>query len=230
MKHLHIVSASAKSVSDFKDTLHSKFVEKNETDIHDTWISTTEICNNSESLASVYNEQIIDSFNKKRILVFVHDDVIIEDLYLHEKLNEAMERFDIVGLAGIKAPITIKSPALWHLLGHPSQYSGSVAHFDKDGIKRFMTTYGPSPERVVLLDGLFIAINTERILEKGLLFDENNPAKFHYYDLNFCLQANKLGLKLGTWPIWVTHKSHGLEQPTEDWKKGQDYFLNKWNK
>jgi hypothetical protein len=183
---------------------------------------------NSESLAKVYNKYITNEF-KNDILVFCHDDAIIEDALLNKKLNDATEQFDIVGLAGIKAPITLKSPALWHLMGNPSQYSGAVAHFDKDGSRRFMTSFGPMPERVVLLDGVFLAINTERILEKGLQFDENNPAKFHFYDLNFSLDANKLGLKLGTWPIWCTHRSHGLENPTEEWKTGESYFLQKYS-
>ena len=186
--------------------------------------------NNTESLASIYNKQIANPSNRDSILVFVHDDCVLEDIMLYSKLMMATEKFDIVGLAGIKAPITIKSPALWHLMGHPSQYSGAVAHFDKDSTnKRFMTSFGKTPERCILLDGVFLAINTKRILEKGLRFDEKSPAKFHYYDLNFCLDANKLGLKCGTWPIWVTHKSHGLEQPTQEWKDGERYFLTKYN-
>jgi len=140
-----------------------------------------------------------------------------------------MEQYDIVGLAGIKAPITIKEPCLWHLMGPSSQYTGAVAHFDKNETQRFMTSFGKTPERVILLDGVFLAINTEKILEKGLRFDEKNPANFHFYDLNFSLDANNLKLKLGTYPIWITHKSHGLEQVTEDWINGQKYFLQKYN-
>jgi hypothetical protein len=185
--------------------------------------------NNRDSLAKVYNKEIENPYNKNKILVFVHDDVIIEELFLQEKLNEAMELYDIVGLAGIKAPITIKEPCLWHLMGPASQYSGAVAHFDKNETQRFMTSFGKTPERVILLDGVFLAINTKKILEKGLRFDEKNPANFHFYDLNFSLDANNLKLKLGTCPIWITHKSHGLEQVTEDWINGQKYFLQKYN-
>lgn len=186
------------------------------------------VYSNTESLAKVYNRSLI-SENKDTILIFCHDDLLIEDLFLYKKLNAAMELFDIVGLAGIQAPIQIKHPCLWHLMGPREQYSGAVAHFDKDSdVNRCMTTFGPSPKRCVLLDGVFLAINTNRILEKGLRFDENNPAKFHFYDLNFCLDANKLGLKLGTYPIWATHKSHGLENMSQDWLNGEQYFLNKY--
>jgi len=185
------------------------------------------INNNTLSLAKVYNQFIIPE-NKDYYLIFAHDDLIIEDALLVDKINEAMKTYDVIGLAGIKAPIAIKPPCLWHLMGNKNQYSGAVAHFDKNSEKRFMTSFGITPERVILLDGVFLAINTKRILESGLRFDENNPANFHFYDLNFCLDANNLGLKLGTYPIYCTHKSHGLEKPTNDWINGQNYFLSKY--
>jgi len=184
--------------------------------------------NNTLPLAQVYNKYLTSEYEND-YLIFCHDDLQIEDMFLIDKINEAMKTYDIVGLAGMKAPITIKPPCLWHLMGERQNMSGAVAHFDKTSNKRFMTTYGPTPERVIMLDGVFMAVNVKRILEKGLRFDENNPAGFHFYDIMFCLDANKLGLKCGTWPIWCTHKSHGLEKPTEDWIKGQQYFLQKYN-
>lgn len=243
MKDIKIISASAKSKG--ADTQIQRSMDyyeayvSDDTDAQGNWynnnpegidVVTKLILNNTDSLASICNKEIEYEANKNKILVCVHDDCIIEDLFLPEKLNEAINQYDIIGLAGIKAPITIKPPCLWHLMGHPSQYSGAVAHFDKGDLNhRFMTTYGKTPERVILLDGVFLAINIEKILKKGLRFDERNPAKFHFYDLNLSLDANQLGLKLGTWPIWVTHKSHGLEQPSEDWIKGQEYILKKYS-
>lgn len=186
------------------------------------------ICNNTKPLAQVYNQFLIPAY-KDDILIFCHDDCVIEDVLLGHKLNEAMNHYDIVGLAGIKAPVTIKPPCLWHLMGDRGNLSGAVAHFENKSLnKRFMTSFGPTPERVILLDGVFLAVNMERILEKGLKFDEKNPAGFHFYDLNFSMDANQLGLKLGTWPIWVTHESHGLANPSEDWLKGQTYLLEKY--
>jgi hypothetical protein len=225
MKDIKIVSATNKKLE--HETLLYETIDFYETQESENYIRYKMYCNNTESLAKIYNKEITLN-NSNKIVVFVHDDVVIEDLFLVDKLNEAMQQFDIIGLAGIKAPIALKNPALWHLMGPPTQYSGAVAHFEKNGPRRFMTTFGPTPERVVLLDGVFLAINTERILEKGLKFDEKNPAKFHFYDMNFCIDANKLGLKLGTWPIWITHKSHGLETVSKDWLVGQDYLLQKY--
>lgn len=225
MKRIKVISATSKT--DEKDTLLFKSIFQYKD--HSCRITANIKTQNIESLAKVYNKAINNPDNRDTILVFTHDDFLIEDLFLQEKLHKAMEDVHIVGLAGVKAPIQIKQPCLWHLMAPPSQYSGAVGHFEKDNTeKRFMTAFGKTPERVILLDGVFIAINTEEILKKGLRFDENNPAKFHFYDLNFCLDANKLGLKCGTYPIWGTHRSHGLEQVTQDWIEGQNYFIAKY--
>jgi len=34
-------------------------------------------------------------------------------------------------------------------------------------------------------------------------------ANFHFYDLYFCREVRESGLKLGTWPIAITHQSEG---------------------
>ena len=38
-------------------------------------------------------------------------------------------------------------------------------------------------------------------------FDPN--LSFHFYDLDFCRSAKKVGLSLGVWPIPLIHKSGG---------------------
>lgn len=185
--------------------------------------------NNKNSLASVYNKHITEE-NRDKILIFVHDDCVIEDSFLVEKVNNALETFDVIGLAGMKSPITVKEPCLWHLLGERQNMSGAVAHFTgNDDIERFMTSFGVTPARVILLDGVFLAINTSKVLDARLTFDENNPARFHFYDLDFSLTANSLKLKLGTYPIFCTHVSHGLTTPDSEFYEGQKWFLNKWS-
>ena len=183
---------------------------------------------NTDALSKVYNRFICEE-NRDKIIVFCHDDCLIEDLFLKEKLNQAIQTYDVIGLAGIREPITIKEPALWHLMGDRSQWSGAVAHFTSfDDNERFMTSFGLTPARVIMLDGVFLAVNVEKCLDNNVRFDERNPARFHYYDIDFSLNANKAGLKLGTWPIWVTHKSHGLTKPDAEFYKGQEWFIKKW--
>lgn len=223
MKDIKIVSVTKES------NKYNTLIYKSMCKYHDDYIYGEIVTNNTMALANVYN-RFINEQNRDTIVVFCHDDCLIEDLFLVEKLDRAIEEYDIVGLAGIQAPIAIKQPALWHLMGDRSQYSGAVAHFTgKDDNERFMTPFGPTPARVILLDGVFLAINVEKCLDKNVRFDESNPARFHYYDLDFSLTANKSGLKLGTYPIWVTHRSHGLTKPDEEFYKGQEWFIKKWS-
>ena len=57
--------------------------------------------------------------------------------------------------------------------------SGAVAHYTgKDDTECFMTNFGPTPKRVVMLDGLFLAINVKKIQESGIRFDESYPSGF----------------------------------------------------
>jgi hypothetical protein len=183
--------------------------------------------NNKNSLASVYNKYIIEKYRDKTLL-FVHDDVYIDDLRLYNKLEEAFDQYDVVGLAGTTGPLNIKPPALWHIMGGPREnFRGSVAHYANDK-QCYSTSFGLTPDRVLLIDGLFMAVKVKTLLDKGIKFDESNPARFHFYDLDFCLQCNQAGLKIGVWPIWCIHNSPGLKEYTPEFLKGQEWFINKW--
>ena len=185
--------------------------------------------NNKENIGKHYNKVLkMASDNEYDCVILMHDDVQMDDLAYVDKLEEAFKEYDVVGLAGAKQ-IEIKRPALWHLMAKREDWSGAVAHpYDDDG-KIFMTNFGPMPSRCLVLDGLFLAIKVSS-LTPDIRFDENLPAIAHHYDLDFCLQANKHKLKLTTWPIWVVHKSCGLEQPEQDFIDSEKYFIDKWTK
>ena len=168
----------------------------------------------------------------KEILLLVHDDVYLNDWHIENRLNGAIKRFDIVGLAGNTNPdFAEPSWALgWNRAKYPTGWqpqkylSGSVAHLHKDGIR--VSYYGEIPRQCQLLDGLFLAINTERIMEKSARFDEQFD--FHFYDLDFCRTSLGKGLKLGTWPISVTHASGG-GYGSPEWTSAKEKYLLKWS-
>jgi hypothetical protein len=178
--------------------------------------------NNKTPLATVYNE-FLDTAQKENYdyIILTHDDVIFE----HDprlKLEDLFHQFDVVGVAGC-SNATIKSPALWHLMGE-GHLHGAVAH--KYGDKKFMTSFGVYPHRVVMIDGVFMALNRKAI--ETVRFDDNCPSAWHFYDLLATLSAHKQGLKVGVGDILITHESPGLQEFTEDWKAGERYFLNKF--
>jgi len=187
-------------------------------------------CNNTKGLAEIYNQYIHKDY-KDYTLVMAHDDLYIDDLRLEEKVNKALKVYDVVGLAGTIGPLNIKPPALWHIMGGPREnYRGSVAHFKEKGNTKqlFSTSFGLTPDRVLLIDGLFMAVKVQTLLDNNIRFDETNPARFHFYDLDFCLQCNKAKLKIGVWPIWCVHASPGLQEYSQEFLMGQEWFIKKW--
>ena len=182
--------------------------------------------NNKDSLHKTYNKAI-DFAIKENVdnLVLVHDDVILEN-FSEKKLNRLFKKFDVVGCAGT-TEIKLQPPALWHLLGGgfgSGNLFGAVAHGTEDD--KHMTAFGPYPKRVVLLDGVLLAI--KRKVFKKIRFDEKCPSKWHFYDLDYSMQCHKAKFKLGVGDILITHSSPGLTSFTDEFNKGQEWFLNKW--
>lgn len=179
---------------------------------------------NTKPLHHVYNNAINQFKYNTDWIVFVHDDVIIEaPEALERQLNNLGNVYDVVGCAGIRE-VKLSSPALWHLMGDKTQHRGAVAHLH--GGKKYMTSFGPYPDRVILIDGVFMAAKT-KVFDK-ITFDETNPAGFHFYDLDFAMACHKAGFKVGVGDIAITHASPGLREFTQDWKNGDVWFLKKW--
>lgn len=181
------------------------------------------IYENKEALTKVYNSFITEK-NKDKKIIFVHDDVFIEDMFLTEKLDIAFEKLSIVGLAGSKkCNLSSQAPA-WHLMSDRSDHVGEVGHcHDK---KVWTTIFGPTDARALVLDGLFIAVDVNKLLETKTFFDER--FSFHHYDISFCLNANNNKLKMGVAPIRVVHFGLGDSMNTPEWhesaKKFKEYY------
>lgn len=185
-------------------------------------VIVTSFNNNTKPLAVLYNE-CIDAACADDVdwLILMHNDITIESGDLLDRILEP--KYDIVGLAGATS-VTIKSPALWHLMAAQGQHRGAVAH-NIPGDMKHVSSFGPYPARCVIMDGLFLAINRKVFTQHK--FDETNPAGFHFYDLDYTLAANAKGFKLGVGDILVTHASPGLKEFTDEWRAGERWFLNK---
>lgn len=181
---------------------------------------------NTTSLSKIYNKHLTHKTLKKHdVVLFVHDDVFIDDLGCFDKLYSSLFTYDndIIGVAGT-AQATIKRPALWHLMSDRQYHSGAVSHLDTQHDVMQMTSFGPYPRRCLLLDGLFLAVNLKRVLEVDWCFNEQFD--FHHYDLASCLDANKLKLKLSTCNIHVVHESPGLQDyHDESYQRSEKKFL-----
>lgn len=183
--------------------------------------------NNTESLQKVYNSFLAYARdNEYNYLVLVHDDVVINCSDFEHRIVNSAEKYDVFGLAGTTS-CNLNSPCLWHLMGEKTDLRGCVAHGEKNNY--FYTSFGPIPSRAILIDGVLIGINLNK-LPMEVKWDESYPSRFHYYDLDFCLECNRNKVKIGVVDIPIIHQSPGLSNPTEEFYRGREYFINKWKK
>ena len=190
---------------------------------------------NSKGLSEVYNDflnnhQAVESKNKGfDCVVFVHDDLTINDCQISEKLKDAMDRgWDVVGVAGSKG-FSIPNPSQrtgwWSPPNAQCGLVGGVLHHDKGDGQSIYTSYGKSPSPALVVDGCFIAMSG-RAIARGLRFDAT--FSFHCYDVDVCLAAYQMGLKTGVEPILVTHDSPGLGFMSDEYMNAQQMLVKKW--
>lgn len=183
---------------------------------------------NRKGLPELYNKVIRESENDPAILVFAHDDLLFTDFYWTFRLIEGLNNFDIIGVAGNKRRVA-NQPS-WAFLNtkwewdNKNNLSGIVGHgqkFPPDNLSFF----GPTRQKVKLLDGLLLASHSNTLLKNGIFFDEN--FEFHFYDLDFCRQAEIKGLSCGTWDLSLIHASGG-NFGSGSWIAAYKNYLKKW--
>lgn len=183
--------------------------------------------NNEQGLPIVYNEAIELSATNPAILVFVHDDVYLSDFYWANHLVGALNSFDITGVVGNKrrAP----QQASWLFLNNSfvrdqaENLSGIVGH-GKGFPDCTLSLYGEPGHECKLLDGLLLAVKSQTLIDHDLRFDPQFT--FHFYDMDFCRQAELKGLKMGSCHMAVIHESAGAFN--EAWQAGYQRYLNKY--
>jgi len=173
---------------------------------------------NTNGLSQNYNLLLKNDKYKDYTILFVHDDVILEDIFLYEKLLQSP--YSITGLAGATSFNKLSDKLAWHLAALQQAYVGEVAHQNKD--KVWTTVFGPTNSRALILDGLFLSCRVSDLLEKELFFDEN--FNFHFYDIAFCLNANKKQVTCGVLPIRVVHLGLGDSMLSTEWETAQQRF------
>ncbi|MFN9175704.1 MAG: tetratricopeptide repeat protein [Synechocystis sp.] len=182
---------------------------------------------NRAGLSEIYN-RAIETETDQDILVFIHDDVWIDDYYFADRIIAGLAQFDVIGVAGNTrlAPNHLS----WHTnheSGEPDlpYLSGAIAH-GPDPFDNAINYYGPAPQPCELLDGVLLATRRSTLRAKSVRFDPQFT--FHFYDLDFCRAARQRGLTLGTWPIAITNQSEGVFNSPE-WQKVWALYQRKWS-
>lgn len=182
---------------------------------------------NTTGLSTLYN-RAIDEDNAHDILVFLHDDVFLDDYFIGQRIVEGLKTFDVIGLAGTRR--RLPGQHSWASVDDKNfefdkkYLSGMLAHRDPRD-EFIVSLYGATPAPCELMDGVFLAARKSKLREAGVRFDERFT--FHFYDLDFCRTARNAGLRLGTWPIAVTHMSGGVFG-SPAWLAAKAVYFEKW--
>lgn len=181
---------------------------------------------NTRGLPEIYNACIRqDSGND--VMVFVHDDVFIEDNFFPERIMQGLSLFDVVGVAGNRRRVP-RQPS-WAFVDDELRWddaehlSGRIAHGPNPNGK--LGQYGPPMASCELLDGVLMATRRSALRDRGIRFDERFG--FHFYDLDFCRAARAAGMTLGTIDLTLTHQSPGNYQ-SPAWRAAYSTYLDKW--
>jgi len=173
------------------------------------------------SLSEAYNK-ILDQATHDKI-VFCHDDIEFDTNSWGYKLIKNFDKNQEYGIIGVAGTKYLPESAKWWEIPH-TMY-GIVNH--KNQGKKWASTYskeiGNKVEEVVLIDGLFIAVDKNKIKKR---FDET-VSGFHFYDVTFSIQNYLEGVKIGIITnIRLTHLSIG--QTNHKWEENRSIFVEKY--
>ena len=190
-------------------------------------LAPTILFENTRGLAEVYDARLCAP-DSAELLAFVHDDVWIDDLFAAERLVQALQVYAVVGVAGNRR----SSPdhVSWAFANEALEreqdafLSGHIAHGpDPLGL---ISHFGSAPADCELLDGVLLAVRKSALRAAKVSFDRRFA--FHFHDLDFCRAARAAGLRMGTWPITLTHRSDGSGIGTPAWHEGLRLYRQKY--
>lgn len=178
-----------------------------------------------DGLAAVFNPEI-EQAHVDDVLVFIHDDIRIDDWLIEQRLQEALTVFDVIGVAG-------------NVTRSPNQrgWYGSMTAVDEPfipmgepifavGRLNDTPTYrATAPTAVKLLDGVFMAAKAGTLQQANIRFDPQ--FHYHHYDLDFSRQCEQASLRLGVWPIALTH-APTTGDLSQTWFDSGSAYLKKW--
>lgn len=179
----------------------------------------------SRGICNAYNEGVASA--KGDILVFAHDDVFVTAPGWGEILASKFSRDPSLGLIGVAGTQHLfNGREIWTAAGMP-YLRGRVLHALDNSRQSFLTVFSSETrdDEVVAVDGLFFAV--PRSMFDRVRFDEETFEKFHFHDMDICMQIRQTHKLIVTCDILVKHLS--VCHTNAAWFEAAERFLLKYH-
>lgn len=224
MKKLSVIFSSH-----FSDTENQKFINHLKStagvDIHVECIKNM----NEYSLTQAYNlgwKKLDDLGFGNDFIVFCHNDLTILTKNWGKILLGLFKIYSDYDIFGIAGTTELNEHGCWWLdkngqMNRNKMY-GRVWH--TNGLRNWESVYSEKingVKDVVIVDGLFIAVNGQTVLKR---FNEDFK-NFHFYDVSFSFENYLEGCNIGVIDkISVLHQSVG--QTNQNWEDNRKQFVS----
>jgi glycosyltransferase involved in cell wall biosynthesis len=173
------------------------------------------------SLSEIYNKGLKES--KNDIVVFCHNDISFDSKNWGKRIVKRYEKNPDYGILGVAGTKHMSTTGRWW--DDFSKMYGNVyhEHEGKKWLSKYSSGINDRIEDVILVDGLFFAVNKNNIKKN---FDESVEG-FHFYEVTFCFDNFLEGVKIGViHNIKVVHKSIGMTN--DQWEENRKVFAEKY--
>jgi hypothetical protein len=184
-------------------------------------VEVIEYVNKGEGLTKFYQKALDEA--KNDIIVFCHDDILLETKQIAKKITKLFTENPDYGIIGVAGTKYLADNGIWWQ--DPKQMYGRVKHTHegKSWLSSYSADLGKELTETVIVDGLFFAVDRKRI-KKGF---NQEVGGFHFYDVDFCFRNHLEGVKVGVCTnIRVNHMSIG--QTNEEWEENRIKFAEKY--
>jgi glycosyltransferase involved in cell wall biosynthesis len=184
-------------------------------------VEVIEYINEGESLTKFYKKALKET--KHDIVVFLHDDIIIETKQVATKLVKLYENNPEYGVLGVAGSKYMAETGKWW--ENPKKMYGRVSHTHegKTWLSAYSDDLGNAVEEVVNVDGVFFSVHKKRL---KVDFDTNVKG-FHFYDVDFSFRCYLSGVKVGVHTnVRINHMSIGITN--DEWEQNRIEFADKF--